>query len=437
MRIFAPLKHRPVALLWSGQVMSAVGDEINRVGVIWIGAQLLGAGAGYLPALASAVALVTTLLSGPVADRLDRRRTMVAADAVRALAVLSVPLAVYLGLPLLPVLVGVVVVLAAARAFFEPALRSSLVLIAPSAELRQATNGLMETTDRMARVVGPGLIGVMGAALPLHHFFTIDALTFIASGVSVLFVAAAVFRSPMHDVAVPGPRVSGWRLARMDPLVFHVVLTTGVVCGAWMLFFPLGIGLKVKAMTDDVAAFGWVVAAYGAGNLSSNLVLGSVRIERPGRALVLGRACAGVGFLGLALAPSLPLVMLSAAFAAAGGPATDIGILAVMQERYGPDEFGRVYRLILASAHLGTLAVLGASAMLFDTFGLDAVLVADAMLILAIGLFGLLVVAGRASARDDDLAHGASAVGAAVDGAAGMHGVDGEALVELADERRV
>jgi MFS family permease len=373
--------------LWTGQVCSAVGDEINRVGAVWLGAQLLGAGAG-LPALGSGVALVTTLLSGPLADRLDRRLTMVVADLVRAVAVLSVPLAAWAHAPLLPVLVGVVVILAAAKAFFEPALRSSLTLIAPSPELLQATNGLMETTDRMARVVGPGLIGVLGATLPLVHFFTLDAVSFVLSAVSVTALGAAVLQRPksLAPVRLAG---SGWRLVRADPLVFHVVLTTGIVTGAWILFFPLGIGLKVKAMTDDVGAFGFVIAAYGVGNLASNLVLGSLRLRRPERALVLGRVCAGVGFLGLALAPSLPLTMVAAAVAAAGGPATDIGLLAVMQERYGPDDFTRVYRLVLASAHAGTLLVLGISAPLFERFGVDAVLVADAALLLGIGLVGI------------------------------------------------
>ena len=57
MRILTPLRDTPVALLWGGLSLSAIGDQLYIVSVIWIAVGLLGAWAGYLPALGAAVVL--------------------------------------------------------------------------------------------------------------------------------------------------------------------------------------------------------------------------------------------------------------------------------------------------------------------------------------------------------------------------------------------
>src|SRR3954469_10308999 len=83
--------HRPIALLWGGQVLSALGDEIYRIALIWLAIDLVGSRAGYVGAVQSASLLIFGLLGGAWADRWDHRRAMIGVDTLRCIAVLIPP----------------------------------------------------------------------------------------------------------------------------------------------------------------------------------------------------------------------------------------------------------------------------------------------------------------------------------------------------------
>ena len=88
MRMLKALRRRGIALLWGGQALSAVGDEIYRVALIWLAVGLIGERAGYLAAAQLLALFFLSLLGGHWADEWDHRRTMIAADLSRGLIVL-------------------------------------------------------------------------------------------------------------------------------------------------------------------------------------------------------------------------------------------------------------------------------------------------------------------------------------------------------------
>ena len=87
MSFFKVLRTPHLALLWSGQMLSALGDQLFSVAIIWTATRLLGSSAGRVLALGSLAALFTGLPGGVLADRWPRHATMIGADLVRALAV--------------------------------------------------------------------------------------------------------------------------------------------------------------------------------------------------------------------------------------------------------------------------------------------------------------------------------------------------------------
>ncbi|MBI3707145.1 MAG: MFS transporter [Proteobacteria bacterium] len=92
MKSLAVITRRPIAVLWGGLVFSAIGDELYSVALIWFATGLLGSQAGYVPALQAATILLFSLAGGLWTDRHDPRRVMIAADVVRSLAMLVIPL---------------------------------------------------------------------------------------------------------------------------------------------------------------------------------------------------------------------------------------------------------------------------------------------------------------------------------------------------------
>src|SRR5713101_5467514 len=84
MNFLRVLRTRHLAILWSGQMLSAIGDQCFSVALIWITTHLLGSMAGVVGALGSLVALLASLPGGVLADRWPRRGTMIYTDLLRA-----------------------------------------------------------------------------------------------------------------------------------------------------------------------------------------------------------------------------------------------------------------------------------------------------------------------------------------------------------------
>src|SRR5271170_2194658 len=122
MRALRMLRRRHIAVLWTAQCLSAMGDYFYLVAVMWTAAKLAGSAAGLVAASESGAALAVATLGGIVADRFDRRWAMIAADAGRALAVAALGVfALRGGLGVVP-LVAVALVLGVFDAIFTPAL---------------------------------------------------------------------------------------------------------------------------------------------------------------------------------------------------------------------------------------------------------------------------------------------------------------------------
>src|SRR5690349_15817125 len=85
------LRQRHLALLWGGQVFSAIGDYLYEIAVVWIAVQVAGGGAGLVVGAGTVSRFVCGLLGGVFADRWDRRRTLIATDLLRA-GIVTVPL---------------------------------------------------------------------------------------------------------------------------------------------------------------------------------------------------------------------------------------------------------------------------------------------------------------------------------------------------------
>ena len=204
--ILAPLRHRDFRLLWTGLVVSLLGDGVFLVAVAWEAYRIDDrpsalAGVG-LATSAPQVALL--LFGGAVSDRLPRRIVLVAADVARALAVASLAVLSSLGHLALWELWAVAFVIGAATAFAAPAFDAIVPTLVPRERLMEA-NGLDQFMRPAAlQLLGPALGGVLLATVGSTSAFGLDALSFIFSGCCVARLSSAA------SVVVPVANASLW-----------------------------------------------------------------------------------------------------------------------------------------------------------------------------------------------------------------------------------
>ena len=411
MRLLAPLRRAPVALLWGGLSLSAFGDQLYAVTLGWVAVGALGAAAGYLTALQFAVLLLAVLGLGGWADTWDQRRAMIAADLGRAAVLLLVAAAwIAAGAPTAPTLVAAVVLLAVGQAVFQPALQSVLPGVVAEPALLPAANGLLDATERSARLLGPALVGVLASVVPAVHFLTLDALTFAVSAAALAWIGRLQpGRGPIPAAREPAWRsiARGVRAMKSHPVLGWKLDTTGPLNGAWYATFYFALPLAIERFGvqapagGGLGAYGLCISAYGCTNLASNLVMGGRPLpDRPQRVMCSGDAVVGTGIVllggALLLPPGwvLPGLMASAGFAAVGGPMKDIPTAVLRQTRLRAGDLAASTRASMACSSAGTLGALLAAPALVGVLGLVGFVIAMGGVLVTIGAVGAVRLAG-------------------------------------------
>jgi MFS transporter, DHA3 family, macrolide efflux protein len=420
MRILAPLRLPQLALLWGGLALSAVGDQLYVVALSWIAVGVLGPAAGYLSALGAAAVLITALIGGHWADCCEQRTLMMSADLIRA-AALIVLVAIWnvLERPSAAGLVIVVVVLACGQAVFRPALQSLIPVLVAEVRLLPASNALFDATDRIARLLGPGLVGLMAAFIPAKHFLSLDAASFAISAVALLLIPRVFPVPPIrHEgppFTFPTAMARGFRAVLRHRLLGFVLKTNGVVNGMWYATFFLAVPLIINrhGVTGPggtgLAAYGLVISAYGCTNLLGTLIVGGRGMPaNPAPLIFCGNVMLGSGILLLALTEALglphgwllPAYVASAAIAAFGGPMQDIPTAVLRQTEIPRVDLPAATRAFLVMANAGMLLAMLIAPALFAAMPSAVVIGGSGAAVAAIGLAGLWQFAGRAAPRD-------------------------------------
>ncbi len=289
--LFRPLRSRDFRLLWAGQTVSLVGDGIFLIAMAWTAFQLWNSPASLsIVGIAMTVPLIgCLLLGGAVSDRFDRRRVMIASDAVRAVAVGAIAALDltgrldFLAFALLVALYG------AATAFFTPAFESIVPSIVAPEELAQANSLDQFMRPGALRLVGPALGGWMVAFAGSGGAFAIDAGSFVVSMAAVAAIRP-VAQSALPVGSTTAAIADGFRFVRSQAWLWVTLLSAAI---AYLAFLGPTEALVPFVVKNDLHAsassLGLVFAAGGIGAIGAALVMG--QRGQPRRAVTFMYAC--------------------------------------------------------------------------------------------------------------------------------------------------
>ena len=203
----APLWRVPAfAAIWTGQTASLFGDQVTGLALPWLILLEMRSplDAGLIAAARYAPVVALGLVAGTLADRLDRRRLVIASDLARALALGVVAVIGALRhVPALWVLALVVLVLGAGQLFFQIAYQAWLPEVTGEPRLGEA-NAAVEAADAASVLVGYPLAGALITAVGPTLALGADALSFLVSAVSL----GRVRTVPSPRRAAPAPKLA-------------------------------------------------------------------------------------------------------------------------------------------------------------------------------------------------------------------------------------
>lgn len=198
-------QNRDFRLLTSGRVTSQLGDQLQFLALPLLVVALTGSAtqAGLVLGAQTVVYLAFGLVAGALADRWDRKRTMIACDLGRAALTATIPLADAIGTLTMPQLYAVAIANGALGTLFGAASSSALPNIVPDRQLPQAL-GALGAISNTVRITGAAIAGAayaMGRAVP----FIANVASFLVSAATVHAIDGT-FQQDKTKPEAPTPR---------------------------------------------------------------------------------------------------------------------------------------------------------------------------------------------------------------------------------------
>jgi MFS family permease len=383
-KIASPLRHRDFALLWSGMAISAIGDGLYFVAIAFqVYALSNKPSALSIVGFAWSVGFLALVLTGGVvSDRIDRRRLLMAADAVRMVVLAAVGALSLAGVLELWHLVVLVLFYGSAEAFFGPAFHALIPDMLPADEL-VAANALEGATRPAAlRLVGPALGGGVVALAGPGGAFLVDAGTFAVSLTCVALMRTGS-RAPQRERRpMLAEMREGLVFVRSQTWLWATLVAAAV---ALLVFYgPVEVLIPYLIKNDlggGAGAFGLFLSAIGLGSVLGSLWMGRHGMpRRPITHLYLWWGLGTFPIAGYALATGTwQLMVLGFVF----GVANSMGMVVwttLMQSRVPSELRGRVNSLDWFVS-LGLIPVSFAlTGPCAAAFGVDATLIGAGLL---------------------------------------------------------
>lgn len=393
--VFAPLRVADFRRLWLGQVVSVVGDKIHTIAMAMMVYAITGSmlQMGVMLGVTLLPAALFGLPAGVYVDRWDRRTTMIVADIIRAVVVVSIPYVVGFGIGWAYVLAFIA---STVSLFFVPAKRSLIPDIVSPNQL-MAANSLDNGSEAVAEIVGLALGAAVVASVGYSWAFTIDGITFIISAGCIALIR---YRKPFdplfseeHDLVaetLEGVRAI-WASDVLRPLTGVYVASATFAAASIAVCYALALqrfdaGAPGIALLDGASAVGMLVGA---------VLVGRAGPGRAGAKFLAGMALFGFVFSLVALASNLWSAMVLLTAAGIANMFFFIPATTLFQTRSAASVRGRVMAANTTATRIAMVLGIVAAGAVADKVPLNTVIVVIGFAAILAAAFGWTSVALR------------------------------------------
>ena len=291
-----------------------MGSRVTRTALPMAAILAAGAGAydlGFLTVALTLPGAVLAWFGGGLVDRRRRRPLMIGADLVRAVALLSIPLAAFAGRLSLPLLYAVAVVTGIATVLYHLADHVFITDLVGRKRLLDA-NGKREAVDAMAEISGPALGGALVAWLTAPIAIAVDAVSFVVSAALVAridrreSITLRTKATSFVDDVRTGIRVV-WESRTVRALFLATATLT--FCGSFMASLYTLFALSDLGLSP--AALGLTIGCGGVGGLAGAALAAKLASRWGTRRTLIGALLVGgVVQMLVPLAPAVPAIAM-------------------------------------------------------------------------------------------------------------------------------
>jgi MFS family permease len=313
-RTFSALRYRDYRLVWFGAFMSTTGTWMQTVAQAWVVYSLTGSALllGFDAFLSTGPMLIFSLFGGVIADRMERRKIMLASQYLQmsfafVLAFLLWTQTVKIWhIFLLSFLTG------SAQSFSGPAYASLLPLLVKREDVPNAI-AMNSMQFNLARVIGPVLGGLALTAWGPSACFAVNGLSFVAVIIAYLIIRTPIIRGSGETKGMMEEMREGFRfvISRRTLLLLTFLSFAGTFLGMPIITF-LPVVAKV-IFAAGPKAYTYLLSAYGVGSVIGALfVAASGHAPKKGRLALMLQLAFATLLVAFALSRAFPLSLLIA-----------------------------------------------------------------------------------------------------------------------------
>ncbi len=300
-----------------GSALSGIGGQMTNYAVLLQVYELTRSSLNVgLVGLANGVPMiVASLLSGPLADAIDRRKTVLITTAVQTVVSAALAAQAFAGLSQVWLLYLLVAVQGAVAGLASPARRTFMPSLLRREQL-PAGAALQTLVFHGSVLAGPTVAGIITAASGLKVCYLLDAISFAFS----LYAVARLPRMrPAGREVRPGLRSigEGLRFILSRRMILGVLLAdmSAVLLGMPIALFP---AINAERFGGHAQTLGLMMSAVAAGGLLGSALSGPAsRVRRQGLGMLVAGAAWGAGLAAFGWSGTFWLAFLSLAFAGA------------------------------------------------------------------------------------------------------------------------
>jgi len=287
---FSALRHRNFRLFIFGQGVSVIGTWMQTTAQAWFVLTLTGSPflLGSVAALQWIPVTLFSLVGGVVADRLPKRRVLIATQTTLMIQALTLAVLTWTGVAqywhvaVLAGLMGLV------NSLDMPTRQSFFVEMVDRDDLMNAI-ALNSALVNAGRIIGPAAAGLLIAAAGVPAAFLINGLSFVG-----VIAALAAMRTPRFQPAPPMPLLGrireGLTYVRETPAVLTTLVLLAAVSLFVLNFSTLVPVLARQVLRGDARTFGLLLSVLGSGSFVAALTLAAASRRGPSQRTILAGA---------------------------------------------------------------------------------------------------------------------------------------------------
>lgn len=407
-------RNRNYILLFSAQIISLLGSGVTTIGLALFAYQLTGgqsatAVIGNALFLRILAFLIFSQPAGVIADRVSRKKILIAADVLR-----------FGLLALFPFISEVwqvytlIFLINAVTAFFTPTFEASIPEVVGNEQYVKALSYSRVAVD-IESVAAPAIAGLLIVWLGVRWVFWFDAVTYLVSAALVLFAVvpfAAKQIVPLSVKVFLSEIQTGTRILLREPSLRQALILSFAEATAGAAAIVGTVAYIRDALGKGDTAFALVMAALGLGSTVAAILLGratgryekdaDTKIDLHGRrhiwaqrALVFGGVLLGAVLLPGFLVPPIFIFAVLWFLNGAGQALIAIPSSTLLAEHADEAERGKAYAAHFALTHACWLITYPAIGYAAASFGTPATFTAAGIVCLLITLFAFLLGRGE------------------------------------------